>query len=62
MSDLFFCGFQRYMCIKDINLWSYPHKCAQIERVINNPHVNNLVTNKVIHISTDLFTMKLFDF
>lgn len=42
------------MCRKDSELWSYPHECAQIKQVINNPHVNNQFTNKVIHISTDL--------
>ncbi len=39
------------------NTKSYPQICAQKWRVINNPHVNNPVTHKVIHIFTDLFTI-----
>ncbi len=43
-----------HKCAKEVE--SYPQTCAQNERIINNPHVNNVITNKVIHIFTDLYT------
>lgn len=39
------------------NAKSYPQISAQKWRFINNPHVNNHFTHKVIHIFTDLFTI-----
>lgn len=44
-----------HKCAKEVE--SYPQTCAQNKWIINNPHVNNQITNKVIHIFTGLYTI-----